>query len=145
MDLKLVQIHPLNTIPVNKLGYVATVSRFNNKWIIVKLKNHQTREFPGGGIEQNETPIQAAKREMYEETGTVQAVYTEVGEYTAELNGLYSYGKIFSVEVTKLDKLPESEIELVEFVDDFPYDNTRYPNIQPQIFNFVENLLSKLK
>ncbi len=92
MNLVLDAIHKSGTIPMEKIGFVVLVSKYNDKWVIVKLKESDTWEFPGGAIEKGETPIEAAKREI---------------------------GKI-------------------DFTDSFPYDNTRYPNVQPDLFRYVE-------
>ena len=48
--------------------HVWVICRFEKKWLLTKHKNRGL-EFPGGKVEQNEMPKQAAIREVLEETG----------------------------------------------------------------------------
>lgn len=66
------------------------IIRENERILLIKrVKNHELYYvFPGGGIEQGETPQEAAKREAYEELG----VHVEVSDcliYTS--NGSVQY------------------------------------------------------
>ncbi len=63
--------------------YVIVFARYNNQWIICKHKNRNTWETAGGHIEQGETPIQAAKRELHEETGAVDFEINPVCDWKA--------------------------------------------------------------
>lgn len=64
----------------NEAGHVLVICRYKGKWV---LTNHTKRgmEFPGGKVEKNETPVQAAYREVYEETGGEANQLTPIGEY----------------------------------------------------------------
>ncbi len=141
MDLVLKGIHQSNTITADKIGFVALVSQFKGKWIIVQLKESETWEFPGGTIEKGETPLEAAKREMYEETGTVDAEYKELGDYSVTCEGVHSYGKLYFVNVLEMSDLPDFEIDKIDFTENFPYGNTRYPSVQPDLFRYAEKLV----
>lgn len=139
MNLVLESITAINSIELFKLGYVAIVTMYKKRWVIVKLEGKSNWKFPGGCIESKETPIAAARRKLYEETGAKDANFIEVADYTAKTDGLYIYGKLFYAEILELGKLQDFEIKKVEFVENFPYNNTQYPNLQPDLFRFVEN------
>lgn len=49
---------------------VIVISKFNNEWKVLMIKHKKLMKWvvPGGHIELNETPIDAAKREVLEET-----------------------------------------------------------------------------
>ncbi len=71
--------HPFSTKP----GHVWVICRYLGKWLLTK---HSIRgyEFPGGKIEVGESPVEAAKREVYEETGGVVSSLTYIGQYVVE-------------------------------------------------------------
>ena len=65
------------TYPLYELGqyrYVVILSACNGKILLSRHKERTTWETQGGHIEPGETPLEAAKRELYEESGA--AVYT---------------------------------------------------------------------
>ncbi|WP_018934087.1 RNA deprotection pyrophosphohydrolase [Gracilibacillus lacisalsi] len=60
--------------------HVWVICRFEKKWLLTKHKNRGL-EFPGGKVEQNETPKQAAIREVLEETGGEVEQIKYIGQY----------------------------------------------------------------
>jgi len=60
--------------------HVWVVCRYGSQWL---LTNHSTRglEFPGGKVEEGETPEEAAAREVSEETGGTIKNLTYIGQY----------------------------------------------------------------
>ena len=63
--------------------HVLVLCRFGEEWL---LTSHPLRglEFPGGKVEKNEKVEEAAKREVYEETGGIVKTVSFLGEYMVE-------------------------------------------------------------
>lgn len=68
--------HPFSSSPM----HVWIICKYRNFWL---LTNHRDRglEFPGGKVEKNETPLEAAKREVFEETGGIIEDIQYLGQY----------------------------------------------------------------
>ena len=120
-------VHELGEL--KKYKYVVTFARYNNKWIVCKHKNRSTWEASGGHIEQNETPLDAAKRELREETGALDFGIEPVCDYSAGGTN----GQVFLANVSRLEKIPGgSEMERINLFDEFPRDLT-YPEITEKL------------
>ena len=61
--------YPVGTLPAYK--YVVVLSEYQGKILWSRHKKRTTWETQGGKIELGETPLMAAKRELYEESGAV--------------------------------------------------------------------------
>ena len=129
-------VYGLGTLKQYK--YVVTFARYNGKWIICKHKNRSTWETSGGHIEQGETPLDAAKRELFEETGAIDFEIQSVCDYWAcdepheTENITWSNGQVFLAQVKKLGPLPKSEMEKIYLFDAFP-QNLTYPDITHEL------------
>jgi 8-oxo-dGTP diphosphatase len=122
--------------------YVVTFARYNGKWVICKHKNRDTWETSGGHIEANETPIEAAKRELYEETGAIDFEIQPVCDYWAcdephETEKItWANGQVFLAYIKHFGKLPESEMECINFFESFP-QNLTYPDITHELLKQI--------
>jgi len=75
------RVFPLNYLPSYK--YTVICSNYKGKWILSKHKKRDTWETQGGHIEDRETPLEAAKRELFEESGIRDADVYPVCDYWA--------------------------------------------------------------
>ena len=132
-----VTFYPMGACPEWQLRFAVIVARMEGKWIFCRHRERDTWEIPGGHIEEGETPNQAAQRELWEETGAVNADISKIGVYGVEKDGKETFGVLYFAEVSRLGMLPiESEIEKVKQFDSMPEHQT-YPEIQPMLFQWA--------
>lgn len=117
--------------------YVVIFSRYRGKLLLSRHKNRVTWETQGGHIEPGETPEQAAKRELWEESGAAEFTLEPVCGYYAEDEASGAAGAVFFAEITRLSQLPESEMKEVGSFSSLPEEVT-YPGITPVLFGQVE-------
>ena len=111
--------------------FVVLFCRYKGSWLFCRHKKRTTWETAGGHIEQGETPLMAAERELYEETGALKARVTPLFDYDAADEQSSAAGVVFLAEIEMLGPLPEmSEMAEVCLFADFPTDWT-YPGITP--------------
>ena len=118
-------------------GYSTIVAMWRGKWIFVRQKKLDTWECPGGRIEKGESPLDAAKRELAEETGAVDFTMWEIGPFRVGKEGWESDGVLFFASVRRFDELPAYEIGELLFLDFLPdvlSIQLTYPDIQPVLF-----------
>ncbi len=125
---------PLGTLRNYK--YVVILSFYNGRIMLSRHRNRLTWETQGGHIESGETPLTAAHRELYEESGATGYHIKPVFDYWVmdESDGSSASGQVFMASVTILDEMPESEMSEVAFFDSLPNDLT-YPEITPVLFS----------
>jgi len=117
------------------LEYAVIAARFDGHWVFVRHKDRGTWEIPGGHREPGETALEAARRELWEETGALKADIMPVCVYQVNDD---KYGMLFFAGITELGALPaEFEIREILLTDAMPEALT-YPGIQPQLFEKVQ-------
>ena len=117
---------------------VICVSKYKDKFVFSYNKKRNGWEIPGGHIEKGETWLDAAKREMYEETGAIEIKVLPICVYKISTYGLLCY-----CEIIKLDKLPkEFEMSEILFSDKLP-DNLTYPDSFKKYFDTVNEKIKE--
>lgn len=131
-------IYPLNASP--ELKFVVVFVRHAGKWIYVRAKNRDVWETAGGHMEPGETTLDAAKRELWEETGAVDYDIRPVFDYSVNNGGGdYAFGQVFLAEVREFGPLPaEFEMEEIQEFDTYP-DEMRFPAILPVLYRRMKD------
>ena len=117
------------------LKFAVIISFYHGKLVLCRHKDRDTYEIPGGHREVNESILDCAKRELFEETGAIAfdieplCAYATMGKNRVNVSGDIIYGMLFVADIKKMGKL-EYEISEILFVDKL-VDNLTYPDIQP--------------
>lgn len=117
--------------------YVVVLSTCGLKLMLSRHKQRTTWETQGGHVEPGETPLQAAERELYEESGALRYDIRPLCDYWAgdEITGKGATGMVFHAEIYALGEMPESEMAEVRLFDGLP-ENLTYPAITPELYAY---------
>lgn len=133
------KIFPIQEL--KKYKYVVVLSQYDGKILLSRHKKRTTWETQGGHIEKGETPMEAARRELYEESGATDYCIEPLCDYWAGsedgLDG--ANGMVFRAVIHKLDSIPESEMAEVKTFDELP-ENLTYPAITPELFEYMKKV-----
>lgn len=100
-----------STKPENiPLRFVVIVSRYNGQWVLVRHRERDTYEIPGGHIKPGEDSDKAAERELFEETGAAEYETSLIGYYSVEAGERIDGGYLYFADIRAFSELPESEI-----------------------------------
>lgn len=122
--------YPVNTL--DNIKYVCIEAKYKNKWILGLHSQRETWECPGGHVEENETTLDAAKRELIEETGALDFTITPLWDYQVLDNegNIYNNGRVYYAEVTSFTSLPKnSEMKEIGFFIEIP-EKTTYNRVE---------------
>lgn len=120
------------------IKYAVIVAQYQGKWILCRHNDRTTWEIPGGHRESDETPDEAAARELWEETGATKARIKPICLYS-----FHDFGMLYFAEIQQLDAIPSSsEIKEIAYFDQLP-ENLTYPQIQPALFEKVRHWLQR--
>ena len=128
------------------IKYSVIAARFQGRWVYCKHRERDTLEIPGGHREEGETPEQAARRELYEETGAESfslapiCVYSVKERRGAEISE--SFGMLSFAEIDRFGPMPDFEMERIELCGGLP-ERLTYPLIQPMLFRKAESFLAQ--
>ena len=154
------RVHPLNAL--GDYRYVVVIARHDDAWLLCRHQARHTWETAGGHIEAGETPMEAARRELYEETGALDFAIEPVFDYWAADDGVVrdgvadgvteanrgrlaadtvseANGMVFCAEIAQMGPLPESEMAEVGHFQALP-ETLTYPDITPLLFAHLDEM-----
>ena len=117
--------------------YTVIFARYQNKWLYCRAKERGTFETAGGHIEQGETPLEGAKRELYEETGAVSFDIEPAFDYSVHCPDAYANGQVFFAQIHELGDIPDYEMAEVRLFDTIP-NKMRFPQILPVLYEKMQ-------
>ena len=119
--------------------YALVLSEYQGKILLSRHKARSTWETQGGHIEPGEQPLDAAKRELFEESGAVDFTLTPLCDCRAgeEETDDWDNGIAYRAVIRELGPLPESEMAEVRQFDALP-ENLTYPAIVFSLFQALQ-------
>ena len=136
------RMYPLGDLPDYK--FVVLCSRYRDQWLFSRHRKRSTWETQGGHIEPGETPMDCAKRELFEESGVTDAEIIPVCDYWGFDDYGFANGVVFLALVHSLGELPESEMKETGLFNELP-ENLTYPAVTPVLCREAEKILTQRK
>ena len=132
------RIYPFGSL--SPLRFVVVCSFYQGKKLLSFHGKHLSWETQGGHIEDGETSEEAARRELYEESGVIDAEIIPVCDYYAWDSEGSSNGRVYAAVIREFAELPSYEMSRTELFEHLP-DNLTYPQVTPVLFSEAENIL----
>jgi 8-oxo-dGTP diphosphatase len=130
-----IQLYDLGYCDEKDYAIVVCVCKYKDKYVFSFNKNRNGWEIPGGHIEKGETWEEAAKREVYEETGATKTSIKPICVYKIDTFAILGY-----CEILELGKIPaNSEMSDVCFLDRLP-QNMTFPESSKLFFDKVKKM-----
>ena len=123
------------------LRFAVIAAHSGDNWVFCRHRLRQTWELPGGHREPGEAIDDAARRELYEETGAREYRLYPISAYAAGDEAGESFGMLYFAEISAFGPLPEMEIAEVVLGKAVPGEWT-YADIQPFLLKRMEEWLA---
>lgn len=131
------KIHEIGSVADEQLHYAVICAFVGKQMVLVRNRQRLTWEIPGGRREEGETIDEAANRELQEETGAITYLLEPICDYSVTLNGVTSFGRLYSAAVEEMEQELHFEVGEVRLADGLPLELT-YPDIQPLLCRAVQ-------
>ncbi|MEI6857137.1 NUDIX domain-containing protein [Psychrilyobacter sp.] len=124
--------------------YAVIITYENNELVLVRHRERETWEIPGGHHEIGETILETAKRELFEETGAIDFETKHIADYSVKKGNEINYGGLFEAHIINREKKLGYEIsEVKKFTKLPPVKKVTHGMIQIELVNFLSKKLSK--
>jgi len=117
-------------------GIVVIIPQYHGKLVFVRHRDRQSFEFPAGHREEGESLLEAARRELHEESGAADFSVWPVTFYGVLQGNTASYGQLFFANIERFEDIPPFEIAERFFLDEAPAAMT-YGEVQLQLLEKV--------
>lgn len=98
-----------------KVSYVVIAARYSGGWLFVRHRRRGGYELPAGHPDAGEDTVEAAVRELTEETGAMGFLLEPVTYYSVDSGTGKQYGRLFYAEVETMGEISDTaEIEGVK-------------------------------
>ena len=127
--------------------HTVVFTRYEGKWLYCRHKNRNVFEAIGGRIDYGETPLECAKRELYEETGATKFFIHPAFDYVLYTNMGFANGQVFYADIKELGELPSNfEMAEIKGFQTLP-ENTRFPQSHSVLYERIDKwlVLEKIK
>lgn len=115
------------------VSYVVIAARHSDGWLFVKHRIRGGYELPAGHLEAGEDIVEAAARELTEETGATDFIMEPVSYYSVDAGRGKLYGRLFYAEVERLGNIGDTdEIEGVRVFRRMPHNLSL-----PEVMSFL--------
>lgn len=132
---------------LDTIEFVVIFTKYQGQWVYCWHKKRESYEHPGGHVEPGETPLQAAKRELFEETGITDCDIIPLWDYEQIWDdGIgKNNGRVYVAIAHSLGTLPHSEMDRIELFDSVP-ENYTYSNEEEEAdLKMIEKMLAAYK
>ena len=130
-----IQLYDLGNCDEKEFTRVVCVCKYNGKYVFSFNKKRNGWELPGGHIEDGETWEEAARREVFEETGAININLKPICIYKINSFALLCY-----CEILEFGQIPNySEISEICQLDDLP-KNMTFPESSKLFFDKVKKM-----
>jgi len=120
------------------VSYVVIAARHDGGWLFVRHRRRGGYELPAGHPDPGEDTVEAAVRELTEETGATDFVMEPVTYYSVDAGNGEQYGRLFYAEVETLGTISDSaEIEGVKIFRRLPGDLS-LPEVMTALFKAAQ-------
>ena len=127
------------------LSYVVIAARHDGGWLFVKHRRRGGWEMAAGHPEHGEGSVEAAVRELTEETGVLDFVMEPITYYSVDAGQGKQYGRLFLAEVETLGDLTDTdEIEEVRMFRRLPR-SLSLPEVMSFLYSVAKQYEKSLK